>query len=133
MNHYHYNFIIISLWIFIIIVISLLATFSHYPQVSKTLLNILADFNNTVDWMVLILSLISTRSSPFSRVLGTILSSPTMIGFTLTLMSHSFFQLFGKVRVFIYLFVFFYFHSVVCQNGQILKLANPFFLFVNQH
>ena len=73
--------------IVIIIIISLLVSFSNEhlfvvfhknlsdcksPRVSRTLLSILDNLNNTVVWIILILSLISYFSSPFSKILLTI-------------------------------------------------------------
>ena len=45
---------------------------SKSPQISRTLLSILADFNNDVSRMVSIFSLISNFYSPFSNLLGTV-------------------------------------------------------------
>ena len=61
------------------------------PQVSKTLLNILADLNNAVVWITSALSPISNSSCPFTKPLGTIPSAPIPIGITVTLIFHSFF------------------------------------------
>ena len=49
------------------------------PPVSKTLLNILDEFNNAVVSMVPILPLISNSSSLFSKPLGTVRNAPTAI------------------------------------------------------
>ena len=70
---------------FFLIIILLFESFSHQllqlvfywslsnsksSQVSRTLLSILADHNNALFWMVMILPLISNSSSLFSEVLG---------------------------------------------------------------
>ena len=77
------------------------------PQVSRTLLSILTDLKNAVDvWMVSILSIIFIYLSIFSNTLETVPSAPSTNGITGTLMYPSFFQLFCKVQVFLYLFFF---------------------------
>ena len=58
---------------------------SIFPQVSRTLLGIQADFNTVVVWMVLILPLISSSSSVFNKHLGTVPCTPTTIRITVTL------------------------------------------------
>ena len=45
-------------------------TESKSPQVSRTLLSILTDFNNAVVWIVSILPLISSSSNIFQSILG---------------------------------------------------------------
>ena len=61
-------------------------TDTNSPQVSRTFLSILAKFNNAVIWRVLILF------SFFSlQVFGTIPSTSTTVGITVTLMFHSVF------------------------------------------
>ena len=64
---------------------------SKSPQLSRTLLSILADLNKVVVWMVFILPLISNSFSPFSEPLGTDTSTPTLTGITVTFIFHSFF------------------------------------------
>ena len=68
---------------------------SKSRQVSRTLLSILAVFNNAVVWMV------STRpkfSSPFSNPLVTASKAPITIGTIVTLMFHSFFNSLARSR-----------------------------------
>ena len=55
------------------------------PQVSRTLLSILTDLNNTLVWMVSILPLISNSNSLLSKPLWTVPSSPNKIGIIVTL------------------------------------------------
>ena len=62
------------------------------PHISRTLLNILADLNNVIVWMVLILPLISDSSSLFSKPFGTIPSAPITIGITVILVFHCIFS-----------------------------------------
>ena len=59
------------------------------PQVSRTLLSILADFNTAVVWMVSTRPIISKSSS--SNPLATVPSVPITIGITFTFMFHSFY------------------------------------------
>ena len=68
------------------------------PQVSRTLLSILADFNSSVVWMVSILLLISSSSSLFPRFWIIVSRTPTMIGITVTLIIHTFFSSLARSR-----------------------------------
>ena len=87
-----------------IIIILLLESFSRQvfdwrssdsmsPQVSRTLLSILADQNNDVAWIVSTHPLISMFSSLCTDPLVTVSSVPTTIDITVTFMFHSFFIL----------------------------------------
>ena len=62
------------------------------PQVSRTLLSILADLNNAVVWMDSTCSLISIASSPCTSPLVTVPSTPITTGISVTFMFHSFFS-----------------------------------------
>ena len=53
-------------------------------RVSWTLFSILADFDNTLVWMISTRSLISTSSSPCTNSLVTVPSTPITIGITVT-------------------------------------------------
>ena len=97
------------------------------PQVSRTLLSILADLNNAVVCIVSTRPLISKSSSP----LLTVLSEPITIGITFTFMFHSF-ELSCKVLVLISLFTFLQFYSVVSWNGKVHFSAGSL-LFVDYH
>ena len=59
---------------------------SKSPQISRTLLSILADLNNAVVWMVSTRPLISKFSSPCSNPLVTVRRAPIPIGLTVTFM-----------------------------------------------
>ena len=59
---------------------------SKSPQVSWTLLCTLADFNDAVVSIVLILPLVSNSLSSFSKLLGTVPNTPTAVGITITFM-----------------------------------------------
>ena len=65
---------------------------SKSPQVSRTLLSILAVLNNYVVWMVSTRPPNSNSPSPFSNPLVTVLKAPITIGIIVTFMFHSFFN-----------------------------------------
>ena len=67
-------------------------TDSKSPQVSRTLLGILADLNNAVVLMVSICSLLSESSSLFINPFGIVPSEPVTIGITTTFMFHMILQ-----------------------------------------
>ena len=60
---------------------------SKYPQVSRTLLSILAVLNNVVVWVVSTHPLTSKSSSPFYNPLVTVPKSPITIGIIVLFMS----------------------------------------------
>ena len=64
---------------------------SMSPQVSWTLLSILADLNNVVVWMVSSRPLFSKSSSPFKNPSITVSRAPITIGIIVILMFHSLF------------------------------------------
>ena len=76
-NHYYYS------WNF---------SDSKSPQVSRTLLSILAVFNNIVVWMVSTRPFISNSSTLFINLLVTVPKAPIIIGINVTFMIHSFFS-----------------------------------------
>ena len=71
---------------------------SQSPQVSRTLLRILAVVNNVVVWMVSTRPPTSKSSSPFSNPLVTVLNVPITIGIIVTCMFHSFFNSLARLR-----------------------------------
>ena len=77
------------------------------PQVTRTLLSILADLNNAVVWMVSTCPLISTSSGPYTNHSVTVPRAPITIGRIVTFTFHIFFQSPGKVKILIPLFTFF--------------------------
>ena len=101
---------------------------SKSPQVSTTLLSILAVLNNAVVWMVSSQPPTSKSSSPFSNPLVTVLKAPITIGIIVTCMFHSFSN--SQVEVLILLFTFFQFYSVVSRNSKVDNFANSLFFFL---
>ena len=97
------------------------------PQVSRTLLNILAVLNNAVVWMVSPRPPTSNSFSPFSNPLVTVPNAPITIGIIVTCMFHSFFQFPIKVEVLIPLFTFFQFYSVVSRDSKVDYFASSLF------
>ena len=71
---------------------------SKSPQVSRTLLSIMAVRNKTVAWMVSTRPPTSKSSSPFSNPLVTVPNAPITFGITVTCMFHSFFISLAKTR-----------------------------------
>ena len=71
---------------------------SKSPQVSCTLLSILAVFNNVVVWMVSTRPPDSKSSSPFDNPLVTVPKAPITIGIIVTFMFHSFFNSLARSR-----------------------------------
>ena len=101
---------------------------SKSPQVSRTLLSILAVFNNAVVWMVTTRPPTSQSSRPFNKPLVTVPKAPITIGIIVTFMFHSFFQFSSKVEVLISLFTFFQFYSVVSRDSKVDNFADSLFL-----
>ena len=64
---------------------------SKSPQVSRTLLSILAVLNNAVVWMVSTRTPTSKSSSPFDNPLVTVPKAPITIGIIVTFIFHRFF------------------------------------------
>ena len=71
---------------------------SKSPQVSRTLLSILAVFNNAVVWMISTRSPTSKSSRPFNNPLVTLPKAPITIGIIVTFMLHSFFNSLARSR-----------------------------------
>ena len=85
---------------------------SKFPQVSRALLNIEADLNNTVVWTVSIRLVIfksfSLCTNPFVTVIRALIS----ISIIVNIIFHSLFQFSSKVKVLLPFFTFFLFYSV---------------------
>ena len=71
---------------------------SKSPQVSRTLLSILAVLNNVVVWMVSTRPPTSKSSSPFSNPLVTVPNAPITIGIIVICMFHSFLKSLARSR-----------------------------------
>ena len=103
---------------------------SKSPQVSRTLLSILADLNHAVVWMLSTRPLTSKSSSPLSNLLVTVPKAPiTTIGIIVTCMFHGFFNSLIRSRIFILLYTFIQFYSVVSRNSKVEYFANSLFSF----
>ena len=103
---------------------------SKSPQVSRTLLGILAVFNNAVVRMVSTRSPTSKSSRPFNNPLVSVPKEPIITGIIVTFMFHSFFHFSSKVKVLISLFTFFQFYSVLCRDRKVDNFADFLFFFL---
>ena len=96
---------------------------SKPPQVSRTLLSILADLNNAVVWMVFARPLISKSASPCTNPLITVQRAPITIG-TPPLLSYSTVFSIPYQSPDIYLsFTFIQFYPVVRWDSKISKFC----------
>ena len=95
---------------------------SKSPQVSRTLLSILAVFNNAVVWMVPTRPPTSKSSRPFNNHLVTVPKAPITIGIIVTFIFHSFFNSLARPRyllllllllIFIFIFIKIANHSTI--------------------
>ena len=104
------------------------ASLPKSPQVSRTLLSILAIFNNTVVWMVSTRPPTSKSSSPFNNPLVTVPKGPITIGIIVTFMFHSFFNSLARSR---YLSLFSHSFSFILSSAGIAKstILQIFFFF----
>ena len=71
---------------------------SKSPQVSRTLLSILAVLHNAVVWMVSTRPPTSKSTSSFSNPLVTVPNAPITVGIIVTSMFHSFFNSLARSR-----------------------------------
>ena len=99
---------------------------SKSPQVSRTLLSILAVLNNAVVWMVSTHPPTSKSFSPFSNPLVTVPKAPISIGIIVTCMFHSFFNSLARTR---YLSFFSHSFSFIQWSAGTAKLIILQFLF----
>ena len=102
---------------------------SKSPQVSRTLLSILAVLNNVVVWMVSTRPPTSKSSSLFSNPLVTVPNTPITIGIIVTCVFHSFFNSIARSR-----YLSFFSHSlsfiVVSQDSKVDNFASSLFLLI---
>ena len=101
---------------------------SKYPQVSRTLLSILAVFNNAVVWIVSTRPPTSKSSRPFNNPLVTVQKAPITIGIIVTFMFHSFFNSLARSR---YLSLFSHSFSFILWSAGTAKstILQIFFFF----
>ena len=102
-NYYYYSLIrafhiSVSRWFFTGV------SNSKSPEVSRTLLSILAVLNNAVVWMVSTRPPTFMSSSPFCDPLVTVPNAPITIGIIVTCMFHSFFNSLARSRYLLLLF-----------------------------
>ena len=125
-----YLSIILLLWEFFTLPFHLSLSDIKSPQVSRTLLSILADFNSAVVCMVSTSVLISNSfksSSLFTDPLVILPGAPITTGITVTFMFRSFFQFPSMVQVLIFLFAFLQFYLMVCLDGKVQNLSSSLF------
>ena len=100
---------------------------SKPPQVSRTLLSILAALNDAVVWMVSTRPLISKPSSPCTNPLVTVPRVPITIGITVTFMFHSFFNSLARSR-YLSFFSLIHIYFDVCRDSNVPNSASSLFL-----
>ena len=105
---------------------------SKSPQVSRTLLSILAVFNNVVVWMVSTRPPTSKSSSPFYNPLVSLPKAPITIGIIVTFMFHSFFNSLARLR---YLSLFSHSFSFILWSAGTAKstILQIFFFVVDYY
>ena len=79
---------------------------SKSPQVSRTLLSILAILSNAVIWIVSTRPPTSKSSRPFNNPLVIVPKAPITIGTIVTFMFHSFFNSLARLSFFLHCFRF---------------------------
>ena len=110
---------------------------SKSPQVSRTLLSILAVFNNAVVWMVSTRPPTSKSSTPFNNPLVTMPKAPTTIGIIVTFMFHRFFNSLARSRYLLLLLflcldlVFFFSYSQFLAPFIYFSVPRPAFNFLS--
>ena len=87
---------------------------SKSPQVSRTLLSILAVLNNAVVWMVSTLLPTSNSSSPFNNPLVTVPKAPITFSIIVTFMLLSFFNSLARSR-----YLSFFSHSLISRDSKV--------------
>ena len=103
-----------------------------FPQVSRTLLGILAVLNNVAVWIVSTRPLVSKSSSPFQNPLVTVPKAPITIGIIVIFMFHSFFNSLARSRYLSFFSISFSFiqWSAGIAKFTILKVLFFFLLFI---
>ena len=100
---------------------------SKFPQVSRTLLSILAVLNNVVAWMVSTRPPTFMSSNLFYNPLVTVPKAPITIGITVTFLFHSFFNSLARSRFLSFISHFF---SLILWSAETAKSTNLQILFV---
>ena len=95
------------------------------PQHFRTLLSILVDLKNAVNWMVSARPFISDSSTLFTIPLGIAPSEPITIGITVTLMFYSFYKFSSKSK---YLSLFSFSHWSLPRRQTCHYLEGSLFL-----
>ena len=103
---------------------------SKSPQVSWTLLSILAVLNNAVVWMVSTRPPTSKSSSPFSNPLVTVPNAPITIGIIVTCMFHRFFNSLARSKYLSFLSHSFSFILWSAETAESTILQVLFFLLI---
>ena len=105
---------------------------SKSPQVSRTLLSILAVLNNAVVWMVSTRPPTSKSSRPFNNPLVTVPKAPLTIGTIDTFMFHNFFNSRARSR---YLSFFSHSFSFILWSAgqQSRQFCKSFFVVVDYY
>ena len=105
---------------------------SKSPQVSRTLLSILAVFSNAVVWMVSTRPSTSKSSRPFNNPLVTVPKAPITIGIIVNFMFHSFFNSLARSR---YLSLISHSFSFILWSAGTAKstILQIFFFFVDNY
>ena len=99
---------------------------SKSPQVSRTLLSILAVLNNAIFWKVSTRPPTSKSSSPFSNPLVTVPNAPITIGIIVTCMFDSFFNSLARSR---YYYYYYYYLCVFCTSISIWSFTRVVVVF----
>ena len=100
---------------------------SKSPQVSRTLLSILADLNKAVVWMVFARPLISKSSSPWTNPLVTVPSVTITIGIIVTFIFYCFFSSLARSQ---YLSLFLLSFSFTLMLGKVHYSTGSSFSFL---
>ena len=103
---------------------------SKSPQVSRTLLSILAVRNNVVVWIVSTRPLISKSSSPFCNPLVTVPNAPITIGIIVNCMFHSYFNSLARSRYLSFFSHSFSFILWLAGTAKLTILQVLFFLLI---
>ena len=104
---------------------------SKAPQVSRTLLSILAVFTNSVVWIVSTRPPTSKSSRSFNNPLVAVPKAPIAIGIIVTFMFQSFFNSLTSSRYLSLFSHFFQFYSVVCRDSKVDNFADFLFSFLS--